>query len=114
MRKPLSGNVRPVHDGKSMSSIKRDVKKKAPPRPEAEKIFDLEIQPTAVSVPPDSLERFCSGLVAVSFGASSSVGDYANRVLRLGKRHWYLSGNHSSIGGSWPMAISGYPKGHSV
>jgi hypothetical protein len=28
-----------------MSSIKRDVKKKAPPRPE-EKIFCLEIQPT--------------------------------------------------------------------
>jgi hypothetical protein len=27
--------------------------------------FGLEIQPTAVSVPPDSLERFCSGLFAI-------------------------------------------------
>jgi len=22
--------------------------------------------------------------------------------------------NHGSIGGSWPIAISGYPRGHSV
>jgi hypothetical protein len=29
-----------------MSSIKRDVKKKVLPRPEVEKIFGLEIQPT--------------------------------------------------------------------
>jgi hypothetical protein len=56
-----------------MSSIKRDVKKKAPPRPEAEKIFGLEIQPTAVSVPPDSLERFCSGLLAILLGFMSLV-----------------------------------------
>src|SRR2546421_6496303 len=27
--------------------------------------FGLEIQPTAVSVPPDSLEGFCSGLFAI-------------------------------------------------
>src|ERR1039458_817721 len=25
-----------------------------------------------------------------------------------------LSAHHSSIGGSWPIAISGYPRGHSV
>ena len=57
----------------SMSSIKRDVKKKVLPRPEAEKIFGLEIQPTAVSVPPDSLERFCSGLLAILLGFMSLV-----------------------------------------
>src|SRR4029077_17803470 len=45
---------------------------------------------------------------------SSSGGDHANRVLRHGKRDGYLSGNHSSIGGSWPIAISGYPRRHSV
>ena len=47
--------------------------------------FCLEIQPTAVSVPPDSLERFCSGLFAIPVG-SSADGDDANRVLKLGKR----------------------------
>ena len=52
---------------RSMSSIKRDVKEKAPPRPEARR-FCLEIQPTAVSVPPDSPERFCSGLSAIAAG----------------------------------------------
>src|SRR6202790_432866 len=45
---------------------------------------------------------------------SWSGGDHANRVLRHGKRNGYLSGNHSSIGGSWPIAISGYPRRHSV
>ena len=45
---------------------------------------------------------------------SSSGGDHANRVLGHGKRRGYLSGNHSSIGGSWPIAISGYPRRHSV
>jgi hypothetical protein len=41
----------------SMSSIKRDVKKKVPPRPDAEKIFVSTSSPLPVSVPPDSLER---------------------------------------------------------
>jgi hypothetical protein len=45
---------------------------------------------------------------------SSSGGDYANRVLKLGKRTWYWSVNHGSIGGSWPIAISGYPRRHNV
>jgi hypothetical protein len=44
-----------------MSSIKRDVKKKAPPRLE-EKIFCLEIQPTVCKCPSIAVERFCSGL----------------------------------------------------
>src|SRR6202051_1242068 len=37
---------------------------------------------------------------------SSSGGDHANRVMRHGKRDGYLSGNHSSIGGSGPIRIS--------
>src|SRR5260370_38932402 len=45
---------------------------------------------------------------------SSSGGDDADRVLKLGKRIWYLSVNHGSIRGSWPIAISGYPRRHSV
>ena len=44
-----------------MSSIKRDVKKKVPPRPEDEKISVLEIQPTELSVLGDCV-RFGSGL----------------------------------------------------
>ena len=45
---------------------------------------------------------------------SSSGGDDANRVLKLGKRTWSWSVNHGSIGGSWPIAISGYPRRHNV
>jgi hypothetical protein len=41
-------------------------------------------------------------------------GDDANRVLKLGKRTWSWSVNHGSIGGSWPIAISGYPRRHTV
>jgi hypothetical protein len=48
-----------------MSSIKRDVKKKSSASTGGEKIFCLEIQPTAVNVLPDSLGRFCSGLFAI-------------------------------------------------
>jgi hypothetical protein len=40
-----------------MSSIKRDVKKKVPPRPDAERIFVSRSSPLPVSVPLDSLER---------------------------------------------------------
>ena len=46
----------------SMSSIKRDVKKKPLPRPEAEKTCVSRPSPRSVSVPLDLLERFCSGL----------------------------------------------------
>jgi len=48
-----------------MSSIKRDVKKKVLPRPEAEKIFVSTSSPLSVSAPPISLEGFCSGLSAL-------------------------------------------------
>jgi hypothetical protein len=40
-----------------MSSIKRDVKEKVPPRPDAEKIFVSRSSRLPVSVPLDSLER---------------------------------------------------------
>ncbi|PYV52378.1 MAG: hypothetical protein DMG97_30380 [Acidobacteria bacterium] len=51
-----------------MSSIKRDVKKKAPASTGGREDFGLEIQPTAVSVLPDSFESFFSGLFAVPLG----------------------------------------------
>jgi hypothetical protein len=97
----------------SMSSIKRDVKKKVPPRPDAEKIFVSRSSPLPVSVPPDSLERFVVACLPFPW-LSASGGDDANRVLKLGKRTWYLNVNHGSIRGSWPIAISGYPRRHSV
>ena len=65
-----------------MSSIKRDVKKKVLPRPDAEKIFVSRSSPLPVSVPLDSLERVRCGLFAISVAFASS-GDDANRVLDL-------------------------------
>jgi hypothetical protein len=44
--------------------------------------FGLEIQPTAVSVPPDSLERVLLWLVCHPCG-SSADGDDASRVWKL-------------------------------
>ena len=43
----------------SMSSIKRDVKKKALPRPEGEKILSRDPAHFTVRVPLDLRERFC-------------------------------------------------------
>jgi DNA-binding transcriptional regulator GbsR (MarR family) len=43
----------------SMSSIKRDVKKKVLPRPEGEKILSRDPAHFAVRVPLDLGERFC-------------------------------------------------------
>jgi hypothetical protein len=51
-----------------------------------EKIFCLEIQPTVCKHPSIAVERFCSGLFALPMDVSSSGGDDANRVLKLGKR----------------------------
>jgi hypothetical protein len=84
--------------------------KKLLPQPEAERIFVSTSSPLFVGVLLDHSRGFslaCGPVPAVS----SSGGDNANRVLKLGKR---ISVNHSSIGGSWPIAISGYPRGHSV
>jgi len=97
----------------STSSIKRDVKKKPLPRPEAEKILVSRSSPLTVS----ALDCRSRGLALACLPfpwVSSSGGDHANRVLKLGKRTWYLSVNHGSIGGSWPIAISGYPRRHNV
>src|SRR5271170_5026157 len=68
--------------------------------------FCLEIQPTVGFV-------LCSGF-AFPLRFHFLGGDPVHRVLKLGKRNWWLSVNHGSIGGSWPIAISGYPRGHSV
>jgi hypothetical protein len=84
-----------------MSSIKRDVKKKPLPRPEAEKILVSRSSPLTVSAP--RLRSRGLALACLPFPwVSSSGGDHANRVLKLGKRTWSLRGNHGSIRGSWP------------
>jgi len=49
-----------------MSSIKRDVKKKVPPRPDAEKIFVSRSSPLPVSVPLRFAREVCLGLFAIS------------------------------------------------
>ena len=91
--------------------IKRDVKKKFSST-EVEKIL------VSRSSPPFSAHRFRStgfALACLPFlWVSSFAGDDANRVLKLGKRTWSWSVNHGSIGGSWPIAISGYPRRHTV
>jgi hypothetical protein len=46
-----------------MSSIKRHVKKKFPPRPDAEKIFVSRSSPLPVRVPPRFTRDSSSGLV---------------------------------------------------
>src|SRR5215472_19220980 len=66
----------------------------------------LEIQPTVVAA---SLQKFSfwsilgylcvEGEAIECAGAASATGDFASTM---------------SIRGSWPMAISGYPRGHSV
>ena len=95
-----------------MSSIKRDVKKKILPRPEARDLC-LEIQPTDCECPRFRRRGFALAFLPFLW-VSSSGGDDANRVLKLGKRTWSWSVNHGSIGGSWPIAISGYPRRHNV
>ena len=75
--------------------------------------FGLEIQPTAVTVPPDSLERFCSGLFAIPVVHLLMV------TTPIESETWQASPgvfsvHHGSIGGSRPIAISGETRGHSV
>ncbi len=73
----------------SVSSIKRDVKKKVLPRPEAEKIFVSTSSPLSVSAPRFRSRGFA--LACLSFlWVSSFGGDDANRVLKLGKRDLVL------------------------
>src|SRR5260370_23100128 len=88
-----------------MSSIKRDVKKKVSPRPDAEKIFVSRSSPLPVSVPSIRSRGFVVACLPYPW-LSSSGGDDADRVLKLGKRTSYLSVNHGSIRGSRPLLIS--------
>ena len=81
--------------------------KKLLPRPVAEKFF-VSISSPLFADGSRLLERFFSGLLFRSLRSFSS-GDNVRRLLKLGKR-----GNHGSIRGSWPIAISGSPRGHSV
>jgi hypothetical protein len=67
--------------------------------------FFLEIQPTLCRSPEEvwlvvrSRKRFSAAVVAKF------------ECKRRGKQDEV---NHGSIRGSWPIAISGYPRGHSV
>jgi len=78
--------------------------------PVAEK-FSVSISSPLFADGSRSLEKFCSGLLFRSLG-SFSRGDNVRRFLKLGKR--LDLGNHGSIRGSGPIAISGSPRGHSV
>jgi hypothetical protein len=64
--------LRPAAYPRSMSSIKRDVKKKVLPRPEAEKIFVSTSSPLSVSA-PDSARGILLWLVCPSSGFHLSV-----------------------------------------
>jgi len=89
-----------------MSSIKREVKKKASPRPEAR---FLSRDPAHCSFIP--LEKFGLLSILVSFSVD---GDAAVESGRAASETGCFRSNHGSIRGSWPMAISGYPRGHNV
>src|ERR1700675_663886 len=69
-----------------MSSIKRDVKKKSSASAGGREDFCLEIQPTAVSVPPDSLERFLFWLVYHPCGVHLPMVTTPIESERVGKR----------------------------
>jgi hypothetical protein len=70
-----------------MSSIKRDVKRKVSPRPEAEKIFVSRSSPLPVSVPLDSLERFVVACLPFPWLSSSGVTIFSPEelIMRLVK-----------------------------
>jgi hypothetical protein len=53
------GHATEAHQRRSISSIKRDVKKKVFPRPEGEKILSRDPAHFTVRVPLDLRERFC-------------------------------------------------------
>jgi hypothetical protein len=69
-----------------VSSIKRDVKKKSSASTGGEKILCLDVQPTAVSVPPDSLEEVLLWLVCDPCGVHLPMVTTAIPVWKLGKR----------------------------
>ena len=90
---------------RSMSSIKRDVKKKAPPRPEAEIVSRDPAHCRFIF-----LEKF--GVLSIRLSLSADADDAVE--LRERQARWCFTGNHGSIRGSRPMAISGYPREHNV
>ena len=93
---------------------KKGCQEKSSPSTGGREDFCLEIQPTVCKCPPPiSLRGFALACLPFLW-VSSFGGDDANRVLKLGKRTWSWSVNHGSIGGSWPIAISGYPRRHNV
>jgi hypothetical protein len=75
-----------------MSSIRRDVKKKSSASTGGREGFCLEIQPTAVSVPPDSLERFCSGPVCHPCGVHLPMVTTPIESGNLASESWCLQG----------------------
>jgi len=80
-------------------------------RPVAEKFF-VSISSPLFADGSRSLERFFSGLLFRSLG---SFFEWCQRPSIL--ETWQaiqFCGNHGSIRGSWPIAISGSPRGHSV
>jgi hypothetical protein len=61
--------------------------------------------------------RFAQGCCSGGFSLRlvwPSVATMPIGPKRLRKRDRCLRGNHGSIRGSWPIAISDYPRGHSV
>jgi hypothetical protein len=73
----------------------------------------LDVQPTVCTSVPDSLRDVAlEGFPFVWF--SPRVATLPIGSKRLRKRECCLRGNHGSIRGSWPIAISDYPRGHSV
>jgi len=84
-----------------MSSIKRDVKKKAPPRPEDGDSFSRS-SPLCFVYPEEVWLGVHSRKVSLLMVANPECE-------RRGKQDYV---NHGSIRGSWPIAISGYPRGH--
>ena len=69
-----------------MGSMKRDVKNKPLPGPEAEKIFVLLSSPLAVDASLDRSRGFALAFYPIP-AVSFSGGNNASRVLKLGKRN---------------------------
>ena len=92
---------------------KKGCQEKTPPSTGGREDFCLAIQPTVCSSVPWFAQGFCSGWFSLRL-VFPAGGDNAYRVRGLSKRKLCLSGDHGSIRGSWPIAISDHPRGHSV